>query len=104
MEGLTGGVLKAAQLKLCKALSEDPLPGLQADSEVSPSLIKQFIILMENPDHIEPPFYDVTGALLVAVKKLPDKAKDLVRDWLLTTDSQRFHRLLGAVQQYVSIR
>lgn len=105
-DGLSLGPVKAAQLKLCQSLSHDPMAGVYeaGSEEMKPSVLKQFLVLLENPDHIEPPFYDVTEVLLLAVKKLPDKAKDMLRDWLVRCDPERFQRWLGMIQQYVTVR
>jgi hypothetical protein len=72
---------------------------------VSATQLKQYLILLENPELSDPSYDVMLEAFFKALVDLPVGAKDLLRDWIaLNCDAERLQRWLAPVQQYTSIR
>ena len=67
--------------------------------------LKQYLIMLDNPDLMDPISHGMATSLFTALVKLSDQGKDAIRDYIASqADSERFTRWLSAIQQYVSIR
>lgn len=67
--------------------------------------LKQYLILFDNPELMDPSSHQMATSLFTAMVKLSEKAKDALRNWITReVGSERFARWLGAIQQYISIR
>lgn len=69
-----------------------------------PEELRQFIILYENPQLIDPETHrDILGPLLSSTAALPAKYLTVLQDWFSGYDAEQFRKLVGLVQQFITL-
>jgi hypothetical protein len=70
----------------------------------TPENLRQIFILLENPLLVHPETHKgVLGPLLVTTTSLPVSSAVVLTEWIDRMDSEQFRRLLGIVQQFITL-
>lgn len=70
----------------------------------SPEELRQYIILYENPQLIDPETHrEILGPLLVSTSTLPTQYQTTLQDWFSGYEAEPFRKLVGLVQQFITL-
>mmetsp|Transcript_23572 Transcript_23572/g.30811 ORF Transcript_23572/g.30811 Transcript_23572/m.30811 type:complete len:744 (+) Transcript_23572:165-2396(+) len=66
--------------------------------------LRQFLIVFECPQLIDPAFKNVLTSLFQCISKLPKTAQEKLIRWFSRQSCERLNRYLSAIQQYITVQ
>jgi hypothetical protein len=69
-----------------------------------PEDLRQFIILFENPQLVDPETHkEILGPLISSTSTLPSPQIATLKEWFSGYDAEQFRKLVGLVQQFIAL-